>query len=146
MKQADDYNLHSLSVAPKNIFYWRTRAKMMYLFDTIDPDKGYYAKGVEAVEKAIRLAPTDPRLYYTYATIEMMHAKGTTVDSQKKSFLSGLFEQAISLKPNYRDAYISLGQWYEQIGEKEKAKENYKIVIEKINPSDQEALDGILRN
>lgn len=146
MRQADFHNLHTLSVAPKNIFYWRTRAKIMYLFDAIKEDENYYKKGVDAIETAIRLAPTDPRLYYTYATIEMMHVRNKKLNVKTKEFITGLFNQAIALKPNYRDAYISFGQWFEQMGESEKARANYQYVLDKINPADQEALDGVSRN
>lgn len=146
MNQADRANLNTLRLSPKNVFYWRTRAKIMYLFDTIDETNKYYDAGLQAIKRAIDLAPTDPRLYYTYATIEMMHNQDKRMTEQKKKNITDLYLKSIQLKPNYREARIALAEWYEKLGENKKAKENYKYIIENINPLDKEAEEAILRN
>ena len=47
-------------------------------------------------------------------------------------------QKAITLKPDYRDAYIALSIFYTETGKKDKAKEILEEVLKKIDPNDME--------
>jgi hypothetical protein len=48
-----------------------------------------------------------------------------------------VLEKSVELKSNYRDGRLALSTAYNKLGEKEKAKEELKYVLEKINPNDE---------
>ncbi|MBI2641262.1 O-antigen ligase family protein [Candidatus Roizmanbacteria bacterium] len=64
---SDSYNLKTLKASPKNVLYWKTRAKNYFLFYQITSDNNDLLKGIEALRKAQELAPTDPKVPYSLA-------------------------------------------------------------------------------
>lgn len=92
----------SLSISPANVSLWRTAIRTYYVLSIID--KVYEQKTIEVIDKTISLAPTDPKLYYNKALIL----------SQQNQLASAIeaMQKAIELKPNYREAKISLGEIY----------------------------------
>ena len=51
-------------------------------------------------------------------------------------------KKAVSLKPDYTDAWETLGRAYEDLGQVDKAEETYKKVLT-LDPSNKEAKDGL---
>lgn len=98
VKNAQSETKTALSISPKNVSYWRTAIRTYFELSTLD--KNYMADTLEAVDKAISLAPTDPKLYLTKATILESIGKN---DEAKKNL-----EKAIGLKPNYLEARANL--------------------------------------
>ncbi|TSC88248.1 MAG: Uncharacterized protein G01um10147_153 [Microgenomates group bacterium Gr01-1014_7] len=84
-----------LKQSPKNVSFWRTAVRTY--FELAD-----FNKTLETLDKAIRLAPTDPKLYYNKALIlESLGKKEEAVLELKK---------AINLKPNYLEAKAQLDE------------------------------------
>ncbi len=89
-----------LQNSPKNVSFYRTAIRTYFELATEDP--GYIDKTLQALDQAIILAPTDPKLYYNKALI---------LQSQnKKPEAIAAFQKAIELKPNYLEAIASLKQ------------------------------------
>lgn len=127
--QADQETEKAIKISPKNISYLRTAVRTYFLLASID--KNYTDKTLQSIDKAIQLAPTDPKLIYNKALILGQEGKNTeAVEWVKK---------AIEIKSNYREAYITLGELYFAQGEKSKAIEQANIVLKMI-PGDSDAL------
>ncbi len=139
-KQAVDETEKALTISPNNVSFWRTAIRTYYQLANIDPT--FNQKTLEAVETAIKFAPTDPKLYYNKAIILGQ------LDKQTEAIES--LEKALSLKPNYREGYLALALfYYDQASEKgkivdeekiKKAVENMGIIL-KLIPNDPEAMN-----
>ncbi len=87
-----------LKGSPNNVSFWRTAVRTYFELSSLD--KIYTEKTLEALDKAISLAPTDPKLYYNKALIlQSLDEKEKAVEVLKK---------AIELKPNYLEALEQL--------------------------------------
>ena len=99
-KEAIKYNNESLKISPKNVFYYKTRAKIYYLLALTNIEdqavaSDYLNKALKTLEEAAWLAPTDPVIPYTHASLIME----TNPDQATM-----LLEKALALKPNYEEA------------------------------------------
>ncbi len=128
-KQAILETQKSLSLSPKNLSLFRTAVRTYYALSNIDPK--YNQITLHAIDESINLAPTDAKLYYNKALIL---ANLERMDEAIKEM-----QKAIKLKPNYREAILSLGQFYLSEGDKEKAKKQADIVL-KLIPNDKDGL------
>ncbi|MBI2018882.1 O-antigen ligase family protein [Candidatus Daviesbacteria bacterium] len=80
-----------LQQSPHNVSYLRTAIRTY--FELGSTDKVYIEKALEALDKAIYLAPTDPKLYYNKALILQ------SMDKHDEAIKA--FGKALELKPNY---------------------------------------------
>ena len=87
-----------LKNSPKNVSFWRSAVRTYFELATIDPT--YIGKTLTALDTAISLAPTDPKLYYNKALI--LDTEG------KKDEEIKVLQMAITLKPNYLEALQQL--------------------------------------
>jgi len=99
-QEAIDYNNQTLSLSPKNVFYYKTRAKIFYVLSMVyvdQPDRSadYLFKAIQALETASELAPTDPVIPYTHAGLIEL----TEPDKALK-----LIQRSLMLKPDYNEA------------------------------------------
>jgi len=104
------YNKKSLSASPKNVLYWKTKAKNYYLFYQINLDRNQLEEGINALKQAKILSPTDPKIPYTLAIFYSILNKEEKdkIKSQKlKDEAKKLIDEALFLKPDFQDA-ISL--------------------------------------
>lgn len=124
---------YALLNAPQNVSFYKSRARVFYELTEINPM--YIKQAIEALEIALKLSPTDPKVAYN---LGLMYGK----DGQDKKAIEAL-ETAAKLKPNYREAYIALALYYMDAKENTKAKETIQHILDKINPGDADAL-GIL--
>lgn len=124
-------NSYTLNASPKNVSYWKTKAKINYLFYQVKENKNYLNESISSLKEAIKLAKTDPRLYYSLAMIFYDDL------GQYQEALT-LIDQSIELKPNYRDGYYLKGLILKKIGKKEEAKKVFSFILKKINAQDQE--------
>ena len=83
---------------PKNVSFWRTAIRTYFELSALDTE--YVDKTLEAVEKAISLAPTDPKLYYNKALI--------LKSLEKNEEANQALRKALELKPNYVEAKAEL--------------------------------------
>lgn len=88
----------ALSLSKYNLVFLRTRAVNMQMMAGINPE--YLNQAIEALEKAVKLAPTDPRLFYN---LGVLYQKA---GDEKKA--EALIKKAIDLKSDYKEATEAL--------------------------------------
>lgn len=115
-----------LSAYPNNVSNYRSAVRTYYELSVLDPK--YLDKVISTFDHAIELAPTDPKLYFNKGLIENEMGKPEAITT---------IEKAINLKPNYRDAYLSLAGILVQKNQKAEAK-SWLLRILKYYPNDQE--------
>ena len=87
-----------LKTNPNNVSFWRSAIRTYFELSSLD--KKYIEVTLTTIDHTIKLAPTDPKLYYNKALI---------LDSQgKKAEGIKVLEQALQLKPNYLEAKAQL--------------------------------------
>ena len=117
---------------PKNVSFWRTAIRTYFALSTIDP--AYNQKTIQALDKSIALAPTDPKLPYNKALVlEELNQNDQALQS---------FQQALQLKPNYHEALISLSDFYRSEGKNDQAKDILNTTL-KYFPQDPEAIQKL---
>ncbi len=122
----------ALSIGPKNTSLWRTAIRTYFQLTSIDPS--FQQKTIDAIDKTISLAPTDAKLPFN---------KGLIYSQFGKDDLASLaLEEAIKLKPNYHDAYLTIGDSYLKLGQKDKAIAAWNTVL-KLAPGDPDATKKI---
>lgn len=83
---------------PKNVSFWRTGIRTY--FELVTLDKKYIDLTLKALDQAIKLAPTDPKLYYNKALVlESLGKKDEAVQTLKA---------ALKLKPDYLEVIEQL--------------------------------------
>ncbi len=88
----------TLKMSPNNVSFWRTAVRTY--FELSNLDKKYTGSTLAALDEAIKLAPTDPKLFYNKALI--LESEGKKEESIKN------LQTALKLKPNYLEAKASL--------------------------------------
>ncbi len=140
------YNARSLQKSPKNVLYWKTKAKNHYLFYQIDLDEGQLLEGINAINQAADLSPTDPKIPYTAAIFYSL-LEDEVKDSQKKIEYQDKaleeVEKSIKLKPDFRDGLLLKGQLLKKYGNRQGAIRIFKLILEKINPNDMEVKEEL---
>ena len=105
---SDSYNKKTIQDYPKNVFYWKTRAKNMYYFFQMTGKENELLRGVEALKKARELSPTDPKIPYSLALYYSI-IYDTTMNNSEKNEWQKLslqeIDKSIKLKSNYQEAY-----------------------------------------
>ena len=87
-----------LRSSPKNVSF--LRAAVRTYFELSIFDKTYMDKTLQVLDSAIKLAPTDPKLYYNKALVlDAMNRKDEEIST---------LQEAIKLKPNYAEALTQL--------------------------------------
>jgi len=88
----------ALAISPYQLIFWKNRVKIFYQLAKIDPQ--YSQKAIESLQHAGQLAPTDAKIKYNL---------GLLYFSQKQNDQAiKVFEKALELKPNYREAQQAL--------------------------------------
>lgn len=119
----------ALSISPVNTTINRTAIRTYFSMALLDP--AFEEKTLEVVDRSIQLSPTDPKL---------LHNKGIILsqfDNMKDATAS--LKMAIDLKPDYRDARLSLADLYIKNNQNDLAKEQLDAVLKQI-PNDPDAL------
>lgn len=126
-QNAIENNRYALKLNPVHLNFYKSQARIYIRLGQLDPKLYSYAK--ESLEKAITLSPTDAKLYYNLALVlEIMG---------KKEAALAKIEYAVAIKSNYLQARGELARMYFEMGELEKAKEQYVYSLEKIAPNDE---------
>ncbi len=141
---AQKYNDKTLKESPKNVYYYRSKARNNFLAYQITQDESDFDTSIKAITQAQDLAPTDPRYPYMkslffigrYDALESPNEDDRTM---LKFRALGPANTAIKLKPDYKDAYMTRGLAAEYIGDIDGARTNFKYILEKIDPDDEQA-------
>jgi len=116
----------ALLVSPRNLNLWKGRIKILYNLSLLENQ--FASLVLEAFQKAIELAPTDPKLLYNLGVIQNSYLL--------KNEASGAFQKAIELKPNYKDARYALALLLKEKGQTEPAREQLEYILKNIAPGD----------
>jgi len=107
MKLAKYYNDKSINASPKNILYWKTKAKIYYVFFLITSDQKQIGTSLEALSYAAKIAPTDPKIPLFQSQFYALMADEEKNRLKKEEYKNLAFEKinkTLELKPNYEDA------------------------------------------
>ncbi len=111
----------------KNVNFWKTRTRVLHTLAEISEPE-LENQSLDASLNAWNLAPTDVKIAYN---VGLLYAK----TKKKKKALETLIK-ATQLKPDYYEPRFALALFYDQVGEKEKAKEEFEYIIKNIRPDD----------
>jgi len=132
------YNEKSVAASSQNVLYWKTKAKNQYLFYQIGLDQKEMEKGIQALKKAQKLAPTDAKIPYNLALFySLLYDETAALNA---------IDQSIVLKSDYYDGYFFKGQLLKKYKENKEAKKVFELMLNKFNPQDQEVkkeLEGL---
>ncbi len=109
MKLSKDYNDETIKSSSKNVLYYKTKAKNEYLFYSASLDPNYIKIGVEALNEAARLSPTDPKNYYSLAvfySILFDETKNISLKTEYNTLSLQALSKMIKLKPDYAEGLI----------------------------------------
>jgi putative inorganic carbon (HCO3(-)) transporter len=108
--------------------YWKSRARVFLLLSIMD--QKYLVNALETLQKARELSPTDAKIVYNMALIyESM---------QKNEEAEEYYLAAIELRPVYEEARQSYAKFLEGLEDYPSAIEQYRYVIENLNPGDND--------
>ncbi len=139
---SDELNLKSLMASPKNILYWKTRAKNYYLFYQVDFNQRDLEIAIQALKEAEKLSPTDPKIPYSLAIFNSLLEEETKDAARKADFrrlMLQYIDTSISLKPDYRDGYFLKGQLLKKAGKNKEAKQAFEFILQHLISNDSEA-------
>lgn len=107
MKMAEYYNARSIKASSKNALYWKTRAKIYYIFFLIDSNNINLNTSLESLTVANKIAPTDPKIPLFKGQFYSLLAEEEKENLKKQEYLRLSFEEinkALELKADYQDA------------------------------------------
>jgi O-antigen ligase len=143
---SDSYNRKTIEDSPKNIFYWKTRAKNMFYFYQITGNKNELTEGVSALLTAQKLSPTDPKIPYSlalyYSQLLDIEKNINEKENWKKLSLEEI-NKSIKLKTNYRDAFFFKGQLLKKYGEIDEARKTFEYILKNFDKNDADVLKEI---
>lgn len=140
------FNLKSLKASPKNVNYWKTRAKDYYIFYQSTLNIKDIQKGIEALKNAQKLAPTDPKIPYSFALYYSLIAEDAKESTAKELYQKLSLESAdksIKMKANFQEAYFLKGQLLKKYGNDEEARRIFEFILLNINPISKEVKDEL---
>ncbi len=114
-------------LSPKNVNVKKRKYSLLTDLSMVDPS--YLLAAREEIVDALKLAPTDAKLYYFLGT-NSLYIKQTQEAIRA-------FEYAIEIKPNYENARLALASLYEDQGEKERAREQLEYILNNISPGNE---------
>jgi O-antigen ligase len=138
---AENYNKKSIEASPKNVLYWKTRAKNQYLFYQISLNSQPLEEGIKALNQARELAPTDPKIPYSLAIFKSLLYDEEKDRSQKEELRQQSLQhvnESIDLKPDFRDSYFLKAQLLKKYGDKIGARRALEFILKELNPADEE--------
>ncbi len=146
MTASEYYSLKSLKTSPKNVLYWKTRAKNKYLFYVSDQNRKHLDDGVVALERAREFSPTDAKIPYSlavfYSLIYDIEVDPVLKTGMEKKALDEI-NMSIALKPDFYDSHFFKGQFYKKVGKTEEAKSTFKYILENVKADDQPTLQEL---
>lgn len=114
---AENSGMMAVKIDGKNYLNWIALAQVYQSFISAGI-QGSYDSTVSSYEKAIALNPKNPSIYFSLAKVELSQKN---IDKAKTYVAS-----ANTLKPDYIDGLVLLGQYYENIGNPIEALNYYK--------------------
>lgn len=139
---ADSALAHSdrvMQLNPVHINFLKNRTAVLLHLAVLDPK--YRQLALDTLLKAQTLSPTDPKIPYNLALFYLQQAESDTALIY--------FLKSIELKSDYVEVRVHLAEHYQQLGQPDKAIEQYLYILEKIdsqNPTALNALQGLSKD
>ncbi|MBI3559870.1 O-antigen ligase family protein [Candidatus Gottesmanbacteria bacterium] len=133
VKQSLAASDRAITTSPHNVNFWKSRTKVYYAFSSFDP--AFNDAAIEALDRASKLSPNDPKITYNLAILYGRKA------SNDKAI--DLLKASIDLKPNYRDAYYALWVFYTEIKKPDLARKILEDYLAKVDPGDKDFLERL---
>ncbi|MFZ2024789.1 MAG: O-antigen ligase family protein [Microgenomates group bacterium] len=121
-------NNAAIAISPNNVNYWKSQTKIYYALTAFD--ETLVTAAIQALTKAERLSPADPKIAYNLAILS-----GRTNDADKAIHY---LKHAIDLKPNYRDAYYALFIFYTETKQTDLARTTITTYLTTVDSQDEE--------
>lgn len=119
----------ALSISPKHLNFYRTRAKVY--FKLINIDQSYLQKALSTLLVAGKLAPTEAKISYNTALV--YQALGQRQEAIKT------LEKTVGMKNNYFEARTALAQLYKENNQVKEALGQEEYILKYINPQSGDA-------
>jgi len=132
-EEAVNESLEAQRLSPNNVNVLRSLTATYINLSSINPD--YIQKAKDAILQSIKLAPNDPKFYYNLGLIY--------IQTQQQDEGIKTLEKSIELKSNYKEPRLALGLIYANLGENAKAEEQFKYVLEHIDPKEPTAIQKL---
>lgn len=117
----------AVELSPFNLNIRRNRARLYIRLSIIDPM--YLVGAKETLVEAVKLAPTDAKLFYNLGlTLARLGEIDEAID---------IMEKTIEMKADYRDARFARALLLIDVGQNEKAISELSYILEKISPEDE---------
>ncbi len=123
----------SLKLNPRHLNFYKTRIRVLSRVSTLNPDA--LTQALDYAKTARQLAPTDAKLLYNQAKIELYLGQS---DEGLKNLI-----KALELKPNYPDPRFDLADWYYTHDQLDLAKDQYQYILENLNSQDATSLERL---
>lgn len=101
---AQEVSDRAIEISPRNLSILKSRSTTFYRLSFINDV--YLLHSIEALERAIILAPTDPKVHYNLGVLY--------VHLEEYEKARALFEKTLLLKPDFEDAKTGLQKLQEQ--------------------------------
>ncbi|MDQ3008058.1 MAG: O-antigen ligase family protein [bacterium] len=115
----------ALGLNSHHLNFYKSRARMFIVLSQLDD--AYLAEASKTLRQSIELAPTDAKLEYNLALVEL--------SSGNKEAAKAAFERTLELKPNYEAARVEYGKFLEESNELNAAAEQYQYVLSNLSPA-----------
>lgn len=127
MRLAISQSEKAVSLSPSNVNLKRSQASLFVKLSIIEPS--YLINAKNTLVEAVKLAPTDAKLFYNLALTCARTGEGDKAIE--------LLAKTVEMKENYRNARFALALLLIDAGETDKAKEQLEYILEKISPEDK---------
>jgi tetratricopeptide (TPR) repeat protein len=118
---------------PVNVNFYKTQARVFLTLSQFEPS--FYQSAFQALKIAHELAPTDAKILYNLALLEINMGQP---DAGQKDL-----EKVVQMKSDYEAARQTLGQVYQDKKDFEAAKQQYQYILDKIQPANTFARDQL---
>lgn len=123
----------SLKLNPRHLNFYKTRIRVLSRVSTLNSDA--LTQALKYAQTAHELAPTDARLLYNQAKIELFLG-------QSEAAVANLIN-ALILKPNYPDPRFDLADWYFNHDQLDLARDQYQYILDNLNAEDATSLERL---
>lgn len=128
--QASD---NALEISPRHLNFLKSRTTMFYRLAAIDPE--YLEQARLTLQASRKLAPTDAKIAYN---LGIFHYRLGEPEQAIE-----VLQEAVGLKPDYRDARYLLALVLQEEKRDKEAIEQLEYILENINPTDAQAREKI---
>jgi O-antigen ligase len=118
-KAAIDNSNYALSLNPRHLNFYKTRARVFLILAQLDAK--YYLDAEHTLKAAIALSPNDAKLYYNLGLVQKEMQK--LVEAQQS------LEKAVFLKPNYLKARDELAMLYAETQQPTASLDQFSFIL-----------------